>query len=353
MNNKFAQDYDGPERSHGDKAKESINHEEVVPEPRIMRSAPFSLSNTSSIIDMQKAIVSFAHAASSSDVTSMKGNVQGKEIGTSGEYLGGSDPFGKFLAQHIQAETGNAEQYTNTNAPSSIRQNAGIEDTNLRGILDTIKRIGAPGEETKPDGIWKQRTNNALNQIKKVMETINSISEKMGNQIKGLNEVLSSFSQLVPEKYEDYSDAQKNQAASKLVPLIQQLTSYFNQFKQSILNNGELKSYIDQRKPFVSYKQAPSDLVSLLSPEQNNIYLSNVNAHIQNLSLNGSQLSLVDLSSLNNFKSFLQKAKVNQNDPSAVAAAIKQVQQSLGISLISQQQKEGITQEQAKKELGY
>src|ERR1700722_17420833 len=101
------------------------------PAPSAAPAAPASSprpGSFSAVKKLQQAILSFAEVASASDVTSMQGNQSGKQEGASGEYLGGSDPFGDFVAQHIRG-AGQGGQYVNTDVSSQDRERMGIEDT--------------------------------------------------------------------------------------------------------------------------------------------------------------------------------------------------------------------------------
>jgi hypothetical protein len=208
----------------------------------------------------------------------------------------------------------------------------GIEDTGLRGIIDTIKRIGTPGKEHAPDGVWKQRTNNALWQIAKVMETIDRLATAMQVPLEGLGKLISSFQQALPKDYTDLDAQAKAQLAPELTEMIEQMTASFDQFKGSVLSNKHLRKYIDQQKPFAQYQQKTQSGTNLLSPEEKQLYVSNVNAAIPNLRLGKTPVSLVDLESMDNFKMLMQKAGLNTNDPVALQSALSQIAQGLGIA---------------------
>jgi hypothetical protein len=299
-----------------------------------------SSSSFASIKQLQQAILNFANVASSSDVTSMTGNQAGKQESSSGEYLGGSDPFGDFVASHIKEAptSGQAQQYLNTDVASPDRSRMGIEDTGLRGIIDTLKRIGTPGKENAPDGVWKQRTNNALWQIAKVMVTIDNLSTAMQVPLEGLGKLVAAFQQAIPKVYTDIDDQAKAQLAPELTKMVEQMTEFFGQFKNSVLSNKHLRKYIDQQKPFVQYQQKTQSGTNALSPEEKQLYVSNVNTPIPNLQLGKTPVSLVDLESMDNFKTLMQKAGLNTNDPVALQSALSQIAQGLGVATSSTEQ---------------
>lgn len=319
---------EAPTRSHPRRSREEQTLQTQQP---INRAAPSS--SFSSIKQLQQAILHFANAASSSDITSMTGNQSGKqENSSSGEYLGGSDPFGDFVASHIKQAPGQAQQYLNTDVASPDRARMGIEDTGLRGIIDTIKRIGTPGKEHAPDGVWKQRTNNALQQIAKVMAAIGQLSMALKVPLEGIEKLVASFQQAIPKNYTDIDDQAKAQLAPELTKMIEQMTEFFGQFKNAVLSNKHLRQYIDQQKPFAQYQQKTQAGTNLLSPEEKQLYVSNVNTTIPNLSLGKTPVSLVDLESMDNFKMLMQKAGLKTDDPASLQSALSQIARGLGIA---------------------
>jgi hypothetical protein len=315
-----------------------LNNRQDQAQPAQQSATSSAPSSFASIKQLQQAIINFANVASASDITSMTGNQTGKQEGTSGEYLGGSDPFGDFIASHIQQAPGQAQQYLNTDVSSPDRARMGIEDTGLRGIIDTIKRIGTPGTEHAPDGVWKQRTNNALQQIAKVMVVIDQLVTAMKVPIEGLGKLVASFQRVLPQNYADVNDRAKAQLAPQLTKMIEQMTDSFGQFKNAVFSNKHLSQYINQQKPFVQYQQKTQAGTNLLTPEEKQLYVSNVSAAIPNLKLGKTPVSLVDLESMDNFKMLMQKAGLKADDPVALQSALSQIANGLGITTSLAQQ---------------
>lgn len=313
-----------------------IEDEEASTEEHHQRTAPIGYrpsnysSSSGAIKAMQNAILQFAQTASASDATSMKGNQLGQEKGRSGEYLGGSDPFGDFLAAHIKGAKGNAVQYVNTDIAPDDRARMSIEDTGLRGIIDTIKRIGTPGAETAADGVWGQRINNALLQISKLMQSIANLSQSMNLPIKGLDKTVSAFSDAVPQNYTSISD--KATLAEKLSKLISDLSAFFGQFKKSVLENSDLRQYIDQKKPFVSYQQKAVNGRDLLSNQEKAVFIGN--KMIPNLMLNKQPVSLNDLDNMQSFSDLMTRIGRNPNDANQLKETLAEITNKLNAGRI-------------------
>lgn len=336
MSNKLAQDFGLPPMPTGTSDNFGLPEAPQEHPAERQRSAPVSYpvnqagSSFVAVKNLQNAILEFANTASSSDVTSMQGNQTGQQESASGEYLGGSDPFGNFLAEHIQGKDDNGKQYVNTDVSSKDRSRMSIEDTGLRGIIDTIKRIGAPGHERGADGIWKMRTNNALHQIAKLMGTIRDLSKSMNVPIKNIDVLVNTFIKSIPENYIDIKENNKSALAISLTNQIQQLTKIFSEFKNTVLNNKHLRQYIDQKKPFVQYKQKTQNGRDTLSEEEQKIFTGA--KPIPGLQLAKQQVSLYDLDNMNNFSQLMQRAGRNPKDKAEVQNTLAELSKALGSS---------------------
>lgn len=300
------------------------------------KAAPHAgVSGSTPIKKMQAAILHFAEIASSSDVTSMHGNQTGKKE-QGDEYLGGSDPFGNFLASRI-GETDNRapenQQYVHTDLKQPQRSTTGIADSSLRGMIDDLRRVGTPGKENQPDGIWKGRTDHALKNIRLIVSELLHLSNDMGITIEGLDE--KSVENLRSSFYDNYTKIPPGKAeemANNLTPQIMNFANVFGNFKKSVLNNPSYRKYIDQQKSFVQYQQKPQSGDELLTPEENKAYAANVNAPVPNVQLAKSPVTLVDLKSLENFKALMTRAGLNPNDATAMQNALNEVAKGLGVA---------------------
>lgn len=279
---------------------------------------------SSAIKKMQAAILHFAEVASSSDVTSMKNGDSG------------SDPFGNFLAERIGQSDNRPEanqQLVHTDLKQPQRSTTGIADSSLRGLIDDLRRIGTPGKENQPDGIWKGRTDHALKNIRLIVSELLSLSQDMQLPIPGLDE--KSVEELKGSFYDQYTKIPPGKAdemANNLTPQINNFANVFASFKKTVLNNPAYKKYIDQNKSFVQYQQRAQSGDDTLTPEENKLYSSDVNAHVPNVMLGKSPITLVDLNNMDNFKSLMTRAGLNPNDKSAMQNALNEVAKGLGIA---------------------
>lgn len=308
---------------------------------------------------MQEALLNLANTASSTDVTAMDGNkegvMEGKQIrqipaveslpnkfGPDGQlarpdgqmgdqqqhelsqqtkddknYLGGSDPFGKFLVQnYIKPDSFIGKQYLNVDvAGQAKRENASMNPTNLRGIIDTIKRIGSPNAkgERVVDGVWQTRTNNALHVVADLVEAIMGLSTDMGVKLTAYNPgYLTKFRQLVPDSWNMMkSQEEVNKRAEVITQHLNAMTKMFQQFNNDVLNNKTIRQFIDQHEAFANF------------PKENQVPQGvDPTASLPGVKLNWSQnpnentVSIYDLSSLDNFKKFLQRLRVLGQNPS-------------------------------------
>ena len=319
--------------------------------PQKGNAGGFGYSASPTVKAMQEAMLRLANVASSTDVTSMTGNKEGvmegnqtRQVPTAPtniegrndgnlspeeqqklsdqtkedkNYLGGSDPFGKFLVQnYIGKDSFIGKQYLNVDvAGQTNREQASMNPTNLRGIIDTIKRIGSPNAkgERVVDGVWQTRTNNALHVIADLTEAVMGLSRDMGITLKSYTpEMLAQFKQNVPESWNQMkSSADVNTRAAALTKHLDAMTKMYEQFNTDILNNKAIRQFIDQREAFTKFpkeSQAPQGVnpVAGLPGVQFN--------WIQDPAQNW--ISIRELSNLDNFKRFLQRTRTLGHNPS-------------------------------------
>lgn len=314
---------------------------------------------------MQEALINLANIASSTDVTSMQGNkdgvMEGKQTrqipavdalptkgrpsdGQMGDkdqyelsqqtkddknYLGGSDPFGKFLVQnYIGKDSFIGKQYLNVDvAGQNNREHASMNPTNLRGIIDTIKRIGSPNAkgERVVDGVWQTRTNNALHVVSDLVEAIMGLSTDMGVKLAAYNPgYLANFKKLVPDSWNMMkSQEEVNKRAEVITQHLNAMTKMFQQFNNDVLNNKAIRQFIDQKEAFVSF---PRD--TQIPPELRASGIPGVQFNwVENPAQNW--ISLNELSSLDNFKSFLRRVRISDQDSESIKKTLALVEQAI------------------------
>lgn len=298
--------------------------------------------------EMQNKILEFADVAASTDVTSMKGNQQGQQYahpddkggipstrsGRDQEYVGGSDPFGNFLIQQYVKGDPVGKQYLNVDVSGNrARQDASIDNVNLRGMIDTIRRIGspgAPGTEKTGDGIWQVRTNNALKNIYALTLAMVNFANDMKINIQGYDsKQLESFKGLIPKEYTELkTPADISKRAEDITPHIIAITNFFNNLKKTVFDNKDLRQYIDQKTPFAKYEKS-----STLSKEMQNskVPIKVDFASKPDGSTYESSITLSELSSMQNFKSFLKRIGLN-DDPNTVKQILDVLSKKVNVS---------------------
>lgn len=313
------------------------------------RPASYSLS---SVKDMQKAILNFANAASATDVTSLKGNQQGQQYGEQTrtgpldlpesndlshkddnrkEYLGGSDPFGNFITEnYIPKDSFTGKQYLNVDvAGNKARETHSNMPMNLRGIIDSMKRVGTPGStgtEKSVDGIWQTRTNNALHIAADLIEAMLNFTADMKINVSGFSaQTLQQFKSKIPNNYTDLKGPEEiKQRALELTPYLVSATTFFENLKPSVFNNTKIREYIDQKVPFAKYEKVeiPDDMRNQGIP---GVHFEWIHDPKKNW------ISLNELSTPEAFKGFVRRMGVDDKDPEAVKKFLDLVSQKINL----------------------
>ncbi len=340
-------------------------------------------SSLPAVKEMQQAILNFASVAASTDVTSMKGNQYGKQTGEQDrkvhsdglaspnphydpadptsqdqlleerpavdinekEHLGGSDPFGDFIVQQYVANDPRGSQYLNTDVGGKKgRGNASIDNSNLRGLIDTISRVGTPGVnggEKSVDGVWAYRTDHALQGISIITKAMLDFARDLKVPVRYTEQNYEDFAKAIPKSYTELKNpAEKTAKAKFLTSHINAISGFFKELKKEILNNREHRQYIDQKKPFVQYKQnvvkTPKELLdpTELSTFNTNQILPLSNVGFVGVNNRSNSISLRELSDMESFKGFMKrigKGKESEN-PAEVKKMLDTVMQQLSAS---------------------
>lgn len=325
------------------------------------------------VMKMQQAILDFADIASSTDVTSLEGNKEGRQtgaqtraipmVGTDAgggvpsypkkeegdkfenegflsaqqqgtlneqtkndkKHLGGSDAFGNFItSNYIPKDSYIGKQYLNVDvAGKDKRESASMPPSNLRGIIDTIKRVGSPNSkgEKVTDGIWQNRTNNSLHVIADLIQAMLNFTKDMNVQVPGYTEKdLQTFKANVPAAYTDVKSQEEfSKRAQTLIPELRKMTEYFRYLNGKVFNNQQLRKYIDQKQSFTKYDniQIPDEKRARGIPGIQFDWIQDPKSN---------WISLHELSSLDNFKKFLERVvQVPSSGGAAVLTQNKEV----------------------------
>lgn len=240
------------------------------------RPTAYQPSPVSAVKAMQQAILDFGNVlaqnylmGADAPTTSKRlpgGTLQFQtEIGPEPKAPGGSDPFGNFLVNHyLNNEKVVGKQFINTDLQEPLRSGTALRpNISLRGVVNTIQRIGVPGTENKPDGVWQTRTNNALRQIAAVAQTLLQLQKDLGLDIAGYtSQDAKALMEAIPQSYTQLGDTAEKRATI-ITPNLKKLTEFYQQFEKLFLNNPEYKAIITQNKSLVSHPKAIP-----LAPEQ-------------------------------------------------------------------------------------
>lgn len=274
----------------------------------------------SAIKEMQQAILNFAAKAEATTSTSMKGPEE-------------TDPFGNFLvSNYINDSDVVGKQYLNVDVSGDKKRNdASIDNTSLKGIIDTIKRIGSPGSEKAVDGVWQVKTNNSLKNIFAIASAILNMATSFNLALKDLDDAkLEEFKKLIPNNYTDISEGQKVSVAKKLTPLINDIANVFEDFKKYVLQNKQYSKYIEQKKSFIEYKHKPQSATALLNEEDKKFYMSQVSRPVPNVKVDQTDVTLFDLENMQNFKLMMGRAGRDSKNPAEVSRTVSEVAKELG-----------------------
>lgn len=286
-----------------------------------------------SVMEMQQAIVNFAKTIAAHPVGSMQGGGQ-QELpnATSSDYLGGTKPFGNFLVNnYVNNAKVVGDQYVNIDMPQKMHSDTSMPNKDFAGVIHTLARIGTPGVgggETKPDGIWQTRTNNALKQIYAVGKSLMQFGKEMGMSVSRFHDDdLQELASNIPASYTQLKDP--GETARGITPIINNLTTLYKDFENSVLEHPKLKALISQNKPFADHsKYVKQDL----SAEDSAFIEAHRDAVIPGVTINGKPVRITDLENPMAFKKLLQTANIANLDvskPTEVQKYLNTVKESL------------------------
>lgn len=272
-----------------------------------------------SVKEMQMAILTFANVLSSHPVMSMQdtGTQERQRARGEKDTLGGTRAFGRFLVdQYINNENVVGNQFVNVGLEEPLRSDTAISNRDLKGIIDTIRRIGSPGtSEHKADGIWQTRTNNALKQIYAVGAGLLHFAKDAHIQITGFtDDKLKEFGLSIPAAYTDLKKDEIDSRAQELTKYIDALGVLYTKFEDAVLDRPAFKEIINQDKPIVDHSKNHQEE---LSAEDKGLLEANRDAAIPGVNINGKPVRLADIESTTAFTTFLKSANVDMSKPDA------------------------------------
>lgn len=250
---------------------------------------------SSAVKQMQQSIVDFSNTISNVNLKSMKPDQQQ------------DDSFGGFISQ----------QYMGSTDPNA-----------LDALANQMKRIGAPGQHDKLDGIWGNNTNQALKSIIQVSQAMFAMSKDMNYPLQGYTlEQLEAFQKLVPESYTELRNPQdKESRAKEITNHIQQLAMLFRSLKQGVMKNPQLKSIVDQKKSFMAIPQSSQSAYSILNDDEKKVY-----EQYKSTAFQPSNATMSDLLSLPAFKIYMTKNQLDPSKPEEVTKALEQISAAVSV----------------------
>jgi len=203
------------------------------------------------IVAMQQALINFAKDISSNNIDVADRNTE------KGEFLTGSNPFMNFLVtSYLNKAKVSGKQFVDTDLRQPTRTDTAKDNDNFKGVLATINRIGTPGAEQRPDGIWGPRTNNALKQVAGLAHTMLEVKKDMGLGISGYSDTdLSELQSAIPNDINSVKNINdKISKAMIIAKSLDKLRALYDDFRETILNNQTYRAHIAQEKPLVVEK---------------------------------------------------------------------------------------------------
>lgn len=272
---------------------------------------------------MQEAILEFGRVLAAHPTMSMEESGQLERPGAKEpDYLGGTKPFGNFLVnQYVNNAKVVGDQFVNIDLPEPQRTGTAMRNVDLKGVINTISRVGRPGKEHKPDGIWGTRTDNALKQIYAVGMSLMQFGRDMRMEVGEFPNYLRTLKDQILNVEED-----KSKRAGIITKVIEGLTSLYKSFETNVLEHPELKNLISQEKAFVDHSEhVPVEL----SKEEQSLLEANRSAVIPGVNINGQPVRLADLESPPAFSKFLQNANIDVSKPGEVEKNVAAVKTAL------------------------
>ncbi len=233
-----------------------------------------AVAATNAIKEMQKAIGKFADAVVNYDIETVFENVGGNKVPK-------KDKSGNFVTQvkkeddrkdfnDFIAERGSSiktEEWDPDPTRRTISEKRPTDRIELDTVLNLLKRTGSQFSETNPDGIWNERTQNAIKTVWALTDSFLNIAEDYGVydriqstfSFKDLNTLKSNIPTGSLEDVTKLPPAQKENKAKVLTPLVKKATNLYNQFKEIILKNPIHQNYINGTYGLMTAKPGQAD----------------------------------------------------------------------------------------------
>lgn len=319
-----------PEQVDQQTANQPINQEELNNSPQTHNNEFYQHGNAP-IVAMQQALVNLSKDMASHNIHDVADRTTDK-----GELVSGSNPFMTFLVtSYLNKAKTSGKQLVNTDLKQPVRMDTAKENDNLKGVLNTINRIGTPGTEQRPDGVWGPRTNNALKQIYALAYAMMELKKDMGLTVEGYSDSdLEELHSLVPDDINTVKNI--NEKVSKALGItknLNKLRGLYDNFRETVLNDPNYRAHIAQEKPLVVEKAKAAQ--TQLSDYEAKVYEQNKSTQF-NINIDGKPVAVMpyDLSNMQAFKKFCNRsgafapeeiAALNKDDKAALNKCLMQV----------------------------
>lgn len=263
----------------------------------------FYQQGTAPIKTMQQALINLAKEIQNHNLFHAP-----DQSAQNGDQLTGSDPFMSFLVKNYanKAKT-TGKSLVNVDIKQPTRMDTSKENDNFKNILNSITHIGSGNQDSTPDGLWGQRTTNALKQVYSLAHAMVEVKKDMGLQIQGYTDAdLSELYANIPQD-DKISLNEQVKRAPILTKAIDKLRGLYDNFRETILN-----SYHDQigQASALSTNETKrhSNVSDVLSQDDLLDYDQN-KAEQLDATINGKKTAITpyDLSTFITFQNFLMK----------------------------------------------
>lgn len=314
------------------------NHSTGLSNTQPTQKSFISPSVFAAVKEMQQAIINFGKTAAGMDALKLSPQGTGTQETSTGEYLGGHDPFSSFLFSNylnIGNENKSGQGYVATeNLNQKTRQDTAQnrnELSNLRNWIETIMHVGSPlkGGEYQVDGIWGVRTNNGLKAIADFSKMMfNFASDMQINLDEFPTNGIDNFISKIPNLNKNGTvEGITENLAKELTSYINTLSNIVSKFKSKIVENPSWKEYLSQDKPLLkgntsNLTRDDKSTAVLHGKFQLNLSDEGVNSEFNGISLN-------DLSSKEKFINFLKGKNISTENSNEIQQAITKLRQYL------------------------
>lgn len=195
------------------------------------------VSNTSSITKMQAALQSLAQMASSAQT------------------------FDSFLTKHyLRNDTvSNSVEFgpkPQVNVPEQT------DSSKLSWVMDNMHKVATMKDFA--DGSWGKMTNDSLINALALAEGLFNVAKEFKLPIHSYNEAALNKVRQAIQSSNNLTPQQKAEDAEPLTEHLTAIKRLYNEVKQELLLNHSYRAYVENKKPYVQYKQQSQEL----SPDQ-------------------------------------------------------------------------------------